>query len=116
MQKHKNIKEKNGFAALGVFLAIAAVILIFSGFFAYQYPQIQKIREGAYRSQEDCEQKTGQKCGYGMCDVIPPGKTVEEVCGKNFRQGWMPFNQTPKKTAARYDPPGAIPSRANSTL
>lgn len=47
--------------------------------------------QGVYPSQEDCEQKTRQKCGYGRCDVIPLGKTVEEVCGKNFHEGWMPL-------------------------
>ena len=52
-------------------------------------PVKKQIPEG-YGSQADCEQKIGKKCGYGWCDVIPPGKTVEEVCGK-FRQGWMPL-------------------------
>lgn len=44
--------------------------------------------EAGYRSQEDCEQKTGQKCGYAMCDVGP--------CG-NFNQGWLPLNKVNEK-------------------
>ena len=53
-------------------------------------PSEEEINPEGYTSQADCEQKTGKKCGYGMCDVIPLGKTVEELCGK-FRQGWMPL-------------------------
>lgn len=43
-------------------------------------------------SQEECEQKTSQSCDFHTCDFIPPGKTFEEVCGKDFEKGWIPKN------------------------
>ena len=45
----------------------------------------------AYQSKGECEDATGEQCHYGMCDVIPAGKTAEEVCGKDFRPGWAPI-------------------------
>ncbi len=46
-----------------------------------------------YETQEECEQKTGKSCGFVMCDYIPKGKTFEEVCGKDFQEGWAPVDQ-----------------------
>lgn len=45
-----------------------------------------------FSSQEECE-KTGCTCGYAMCDRIPLGKTFEEVCGKDFKEGWQCMGQ-----------------------
>jgi hypothetical protein len=54
--------------------------------------------EAPYASQEECEAKTGKTCGFAMCDVVPEGKTFEETCGKGFKAGWRPKNQSPTPT------------------
>lgn len=46
--------------------------------------------ETIYPTQEECQQKTGKFCHFRTCDYIPPGKTLEEICGKNFTKGWIP--------------------------
>ena len=43
-----------------------------------------------FDSQQECEQITELRCGYQMCDYIPEGKTFDEVCGRNFKEGWAP--------------------------
>lgn len=43
-----------------------------------------------YRTQEECQQKTGESCNFWMCDVVAEGKTFEETCGKGFKKGWGP--------------------------
>ncbi len=48
----------------------------------------------AFPSKEACEKATGKVCGDVMCDYVPPGKTFEEVCGRNFRKGWQPRNSS----------------------
>jgi len=44
----------------------------------------------AYDSKEVCEEETGKSCTFQNCDYIPRGKSFEEVCGKDFRKGWIP--------------------------
>ena len=40
-------------------------------------------------TEQECLQETKcSSCGFVMCDYIPVGKTFEEVCGKNFKEGW----------------------------
>lgn len=43
-----------------------------------------------YPTREACEQATGRTCQFQQCDYVPSGKTVEEVCGKGLRKGWVP--------------------------
>lgn len=47
-----------------------------------------------FSTKEECEEKTGCECGFVNCDYIPPGKTFEEVCGKDFRKGWQCIRPT----------------------
>jgi len=49
----------------------------------------------SYQSQQECEADTGKKCGFVMCDYVPPGKTYEEVCG-NVAKGWQPMPNAPQ--------------------
>lgn len=56
-------------------------------------PQTQQV---VFVSQEECEQKTGKPCSFQMCDDVPHGKTLEEVCGKDFKKGWMPVFSPPE--------------------
>ncbi len=46
----------------------------------------------SYQSREDCEKQTGRQCGFNMCDVPAPGKTLEETCPS--AGGWVPIGQT----------------------
>lgn len=54
-----------------------------------QLPQTQQI---VFSTQEECEQKTDKSCSFQMCDYVPPGKNFEEVCGKDFKKGWVPIS------------------------
>ncbi|MDO8590571.1 MAG: hypothetical protein Q7R65_01185 [bacterium] len=80
------MNQKKVFVALLAILAIGIV-----GYFILvknqtSTPQTQQI---IFASQEECEQKTGKSCTFQMCDYVPPGKTFEEVCGKDFKKGWV---------------------------
>ncbi len=44
-----------------------------------------------FKSQEACEEKMNAKCSVQMCDYVPKGKTFEEVCGKDFKKGWVAY-------------------------
>lgn len=46
----------------------------------------------SFSSEIECKKETGKECDFKMCDYIPEGKTIEEVCGKNFKKGWYPIN------------------------
>ena len=45
-----------------------------------------------FSTQEECERETGKECRFQMCDYIPPGRTFEEACGKDFHEGWAPVD------------------------
>ena len=80
-------------------ISVVVVIIMLVGAVAY-FAFVEKVMpisqqpthapRVAFPSQEECEQKTGKSCTVQMCDYIPPGKTFEEVCGKDFRKGWVP--------------------------
>ncbi|MEK7180813.1 MAG: hypothetical protein AAB738_00565 [Patescibacteria group bacterium] len=48
-------------------------------------------KKEVFKTQGDCETKTGKPCHNQACDYVPPGKTFEEVCGKDFKKGWVPI-------------------------
>jgi len=76
-----------------IFLLTATVltVLVIVGFFLLRINQQPTLPlQVVFFSQEECEQTTGQPCLFRMCDYVPPGKTFEEVCGKNFKSGWAP--------------------------
>jgi len=41
----------------------------------------------SYPTKEACESAEKYQCDFVMCDVIPEGKTFEEMCGKGFKKG-----------------------------
>ena len=41
-----------------------------------------------YPSQNECEATSGKDCEQVMCDYIPEGKTIDEVCGKGYKKGY----------------------------
>lgn len=51
---------------------------------------IDEFVANSYLSQQECESETGKTCAYSVCDYIPKGKTVEEVCGDRAKKGWYP--------------------------
>lgn len=87
-----------------IFLIIVIVIVIiaigYAVFLKNQTP-ISPARQEVFFSQEECQQKTGKSCSLQMCDYIPPGKTPEEVCGKNFKKGWVPQISAATKNTAQ---------------
>jgi len=67
-------------------LAITLFILTLAG---CRYEVSADLSERkVYTSQKECERQTGKICDFQMCDYVPEGKTIEEVCGKNFQKGW----------------------------
>ena len=59
----------------------------------------------SFESKEQCEGDTGMRCDFVMCDVVPPGKTYEETCGRSPK-GWQPLN----------DPLPSLPSDGSTPL
>ncbi|HLD07838.1 MAG TPA: hypothetical protein VJB60_02120 [Candidatus Peribacterales bacterium] len=59
------------------------------GFLLMKNQILPQQEQAVFASQEECEQRTGQLCSFQMCDYIPSEKTLEEVCGKNFKKGWV---------------------------
>ncbi len=41
-----------------------------------------------YPTQAECETASSKSCEQVMCDYAPEGKTIEDVCGKNYRKGY----------------------------
>lgn len=94
----------------GIIVIIALLFLISSGLIGWRvYQTIQNRKKSVspaanstnipsanskvvYSTREECEKETNKVCGYQMCDLVPAGKTFEEVCGKNFKEGWVSKN------------------------
>jgi len=53
-------------------------------------PPTSEVPQAVFTSPEECEIATGKQCSFVMCDYVPPGKTFDEVCGKDFQPGWAP--------------------------
>jgi hypothetical protein len=89
-----------GFSNTTIIVAVVAVVIIFGGYFLFQRSQDTNVpttptpSAEVFSTQQECEQKTGESCSFQMCDYIPPGKTFEEVCGKDFKKGWVPTSST----------------------
>ena len=54
-----------------------------------KFPAISLPETEVFPTEEICQVRTGGECDFQTCDYVPKGKTVEEVCGSNFRKGWM---------------------------
>lgn len=95
----ENFSKKQGFAPILIIILILSII-VFAGFVSWKFkpkPPAQTNNQNVetpFASQEECEAATGKACSFFMCDVVPEGKTFEETCGKNFKAGWKPKNQT----------------------
>ncbi|MEK7624020.1 MAG: hypothetical protein AAB408_05165 [Patescibacteria group bacterium] len=74
-------------------VAITLTLLFVAGIAGYftltknqsSAPQPQPI---VFSTQEECEQTTGKPCSFQMCDYVPQGKILADVCGKDFKKGW----------------------------
>lgn len=41
-----------------------------------------------FADEDGCRTVTGAaSCGFAMCDYVPEGRTLDEVCGVNFQEG-----------------------------
>ncbi len=77
-------------------LVVVGVYLVLSLYHQWWPWNVQIMEVGSingFDSQEECEKQSGSKCDFVMCDYVPPGKTFEEVCGKNFVPGWQASRQ-----------------------
>ncbi len=51
-----------------------------------------QTKKQRYASEEECLKAGNSRCNYAMCDYVPKGKTREEVCGKDYEDGWVGQN------------------------
>jgi len=88
------------FLAVVIILAVAVASgnFVYLKYF-YQIPEFNNSVLRIFPTQEECEEKTGCTCVFVMCDIVPPGKTYEEVCGKDFKEGWQCVKQKQDETA-----------------
>ena len=90
-----------GFAQL--FLIVVVVIIGIGGllYFSWQKGLIKTTpppnSNTVYNTQEQCEKETDKICAFQNCDYIPQGKSSEEVCGKDFKKGWVPTEKSLKE-------------------
>jgi|GEM_PF-1714686 len=73
------------------------------------------LEKKVFHSQNECEKATGKKCSFQMCDLIPPGNTYQEACGKDFQKGWTPNEPKPCIDDAKLCPDGSYVSRKPPT-
>ncbi|MEK7147235.1 MAG: hypothetical protein AAB772_03215 [Patescibacteria group bacterium] len=75
-------------------IATVLIIVFIGRYLNVKNESTPKIPEPSksFPTQQECEQTTKKQCGFKTCDFIPKGKTYEEVCGKDFRKGWVPIN------------------------
>ena len=74
-------------AAIDIVIIIAGVI-----YFAITAPKAQQTaQQTVYSTKEECEGNSGKGCIFLACDYAPPGKTLKEVCDKDFKKGWVPI-------------------------
>lgn len=67
-----------------IILSLALLCL----FFLYSCTEVKQAPP-SYSTEEVCESTENCQCDFVMCDLIPEGKTFEEVCGKGFKKGWQ---------------------------
>lgn len=81
---------------LALFLLIALPLAGFRLGVEYQSLQTAAARRvhQVFPTQAECEARTQQKCSPIICDHIPSGKTLAEVCGSDFQKGWAPNPQS----------------------
>jgi len=80
-----------------IILAIFMVIILISFFLFKNQESLEilsrvNINQNVFSTEEECISATNQNCDFQNCDYIPDGKTFEEVCGKDFKKGWVPVN------------------------
>jgi len=87
---------KKGYIYLGAVVTISIIaVMLVATLYVFMINNVSDIPvvKQTYLSKEECERVTGKHCGFVMCDVIPKGKTPEDVCGKDFRSGWQPIRE-----------------------
>ena len=86
-------KNSKGFAQFFLIYAIVAAGIVGLLYYSWQKGLIkttpQPNSNTVYDTQELCEKETDKSCTFQNCDYIPRGKSFEEVCGKDFKKGWL---------------------------
>ena len=74
---------KNTFIVVFIILAVGVV-----GCFIFTKKEIPTLPSDqiVFFTEEECQQETGGDCRFQNCDYIPAGKTLDEVCGQNFKK------------------------------
>jgi hypothetical protein len=60
-------------------LGFLDVIVLVGGWW-YLHGRPGEKNPNAFSSQAMCEEQTGKDCVFYMCDLVPPGKTYQNVC------------------------------------
>lgn len=95
------------------FIAFMMLLAFSAGCVSKQVPDdILPGASASYSSKEECEQALDCVCDWVTCDVIPEGKTYEEVCGEDFKKGWQCIDSAPA-TSASLPEPGSDPASSS---
>src|SRR3989344_3029319 len=83
------------FSFVKIITTVLFITLPFIGFFlGMEYEKtIQSSHIQVFATQQECEEATGHVCEFPTCGHIPKGKTFEEVCKRNHKQGWIATDQ-----------------------
>ncbi|MEW6528466.1 MAG: hypothetical protein AB1391_01110 [Candidatus Micrarchaeota archaeon] len=88
---------KKGFSYAMIPIMIIAVVIIVTGYFTIYPKQISSFNSQTFSSEDECEKQTKKDCSYVTCDYVPAGKTYEEVCGREFKPGWVITPETDRE-------------------
>ncbi|NUM25885.1 MAG: hypothetical protein HUU49_04730 [Candidatus Buchananbacteria bacterium] len=82
-----------------IFITAIVVNLVFVGGLLFAVHDISQASTSTnkitpkkvYFSETECVQATNKSCQFRTCDYVPDSKTFEEVCGADFKKGWVPI-------------------------
>ena len=74
------MKNQKGAASLVVVISIVIVAIV-AGYFAFKKSATNQPPQEVFKTQEECENKTGKSCLAQLCDY---------KCPKDFKGGWVP--------------------------
>ncbi len=86
--------------AIGVFLVFVFIIsmaahMLYVKGYAFEWAEARMYENAGdavevFKTQDDCEHKTGASCVLQLCDEVTSGREFEDVCGQGFKEGWQP--------------------------
>jgi hypothetical protein len=84
--------KNKGFVHIVLIVLVVAIGIAGIGYFMHKKNSVsltQVSNPAIFITQKECEKNTGRSCYFENCDNIPKGKTAEEICGRNFKKGWV---------------------------